>query len=132
MPGSLQTLNTLTWRQPAVDFSVTLDSLKKAAVLNVIVKEVKNPGLVPVSFSLLFYNASRQWVLPGFTLYPSDKTGVFNFNISESVNLILKSNPVQESKSYGLRILLDTTAFNKINKLDVESLQIKICSPVFK
>lgn len=132
-PGSVQALHTLTWKHPAIDFNISLDSLKKMnGVLTVWVKEVTNPGLVPVNFKLLFSNSARQWPLTGFTLYPPDKTGVFNFNISETVKNILATGATTKNKQYSFSIMLDTTDFHKKEKVIAESLLIKVCSPVFK
>jgi hypothetical protein len=133
MPGSLQALHTLNWRQPTIHFNISLDLLKKInGILSVWVKEIKNPGLVPVNFKLLFSDSLRQWPLTGFTLYPPDKTGVFNFNISETVKNILTTGGTAKNKQYIFRIILDTAGFYKQNKAEVELLQIKVCSPVFK
>jgi hypothetical protein len=131
--GSPMVLDTFSWRRPAIEFNIPVDSLKKMnGMLSLWVKEVTNPGLVQVSFNLLFSDSHRQWPLPGFTLYPPDKTGVFNFNISETVKDILKTSGTKETRQFSFHIMLDTTDFHKNNRADAESLLIKICSPVFK
>ena len=123
-------LHTLTYSHPEAQFSITPDSLRKIqGLLSLEVKEIKNPGRVPINFKLSFSDSLNRWPLTGFTLYPADRGGVFNFNVSETIKTISKIRNINALNFY---VALDTTDLFKIPKIAIESLEIKICSPVFK
>lgn len=131
IPESLQALTSISWQQPAADFVIPPDTLRnRSGTLTVTVQEINNPGLVPVSFTLQFSDDKQQWPLSGFTLYPANNPGIFNFNISKTLKSMLKSRSAAQSTPYHLRIVLDTAGYYQDKQ--AEWLRIRLCGPVFK